>query len=69
MEEKYISLFMNVEIYNDWKRTNRPAVTPYTGLQIPRRLLYSLDERAANPNIPAPSQQPVRNANDPGDTY
>lgn len=69
LEEKYISLFMNIEVFNDWKRTNRPAVTPYTGGQIPRRLLYSLNERATNPNIPAPSQQPVRNTNDPGDNY
>lgn len=69
MEEKFISLFMNIEVYNDWKRTNRPAVTPYASRQIPRRLLYSSSERAANPNIPAPSQQPIRNANDPGDNY
>lgn len=69
MEEKFIALFMNVEVYNDWKRTNHPAVTPYASLQIPRRLLYSLNERATNPNIPDPSQQPVRNDNDPGDNY
>ena len=69
MEEKYISLFMNTEVYNDWKRSNRPFVTPYAGRQIPRRLLYSSNERATNSNIPAPSQQPIRNSNDPGDTY
>jgi hypothetical protein len=69
MEEKYIALFMNIEVYNDWKRTNRPVLTPYAGSQIPHRLLYSNSERLANPNIPAPSQQPLRNANDPGDTY
>lgn len=69
MEEKYIALFMNIEVYNDWKRTNRPVLVPFTGSQIPHRLLYSNSERLANPNIPAPSQQPLRNANDPGDTY
>lgn len=69
MEEKYIALFMNIEVFNDWKRTNRPVLTPYAGGQIPRRLLYSINERATNPNIPAPSQQPLRNTNDPGDTY
>lgn len=69
MEEKYIALFMNIEAYNDWKRTNRQALTPYTGGQIPRRLLYGDGERTTNPNIPAPSQQPVRNANDPVDNY
>lgn len=69
MEEKYISLFMNIESYNDWKRTNRQPLVPYTGAQIPRRLLYSNGERNANPNIPTPSAQPARNANDPGDNY
>lgn len=69
MEEKYIALFMNIEVYNDWKRSNRPVVTPYGGGQIPRRLLYSQGERTTNSNIPAPSQQPVRNTNDPGNNY
>ncbi|MBU0473063.1 MAG: SusD/RagB family nutrient-binding outer membrane lipoprotein [Bacteroidetes bacterium] len=69
MQEKYIALFMNVEIYNDWKRTNRPFVTPYSGGQIPRRLLYSSNERASNPFILAPSLQPLRNNNDPNDNY
>ena len=69
MTEKYISGFMNPEIYNDWKRTNIPAVVPYPGKSIPRRLYYSSDERNANPNIPPPSQQPLRNENDPGDSY
>ncbi len=69
MQEKYIALFMNIEAYNDWKRTNREALAPYTGGQIPRRLLYGDGERIANPNIPTPSQQPARNANDPGNTY
>jgi hypothetical protein len=69
MQEKYIALFLNIEAYNDWKRTNRPAITPYAGAQIPRRLLYGDGERITNPNIPTPSQQPARNANDPGDSY
>jgi hypothetical protein len=69
MTEKYISGFMNPESYNDWKRTNLPAVIPYNGKSIPRRLYYSSDERNANPNIPPPSQQPLRNENDPGDNY
>ena len=67
MEEKYIALFLNIEVWNDWKRTNRPVLTDAS--RIPRRLLYSLDERNANSNIPAPSAQPQRNDNDPGDTY
>ncbi len=69
MQEKYIALFMNIEAYNDWKRTNRQVLTPFTGGQIPRRLLYGDGERTTNPNIPTPSLQPARNANDPGDSY
>jgi hypothetical protein len=69
MMEKYISNFMNPETYNDWKRTNLPVLATYNGKAIPRRFYYSTEERNANPNIPAPSQQPLRNENDPGDNY
>jgi hypothetical protein len=69
MEEKYIALFLNTEIYNDWKRTNLPVLVPAGGgdplIKIPRRLYYSPDERNANPNIPSTSAQPIRNTNDP----
>ncbi|HED10858.1 MAG TPA: SusD/RagB family nutrient-binding outer membrane lipoprotein [Caldithrix abyssi] len=68
-EEKYVALFLNMEVYNDWKRTGYPEsssdFSSYSGLPIPRRLLYGSGERNANPNIPAPSQQPARNENDP----
>ncbi|MEJ2613519.1 MAG: SusD/RagB family nutrient-binding outer membrane lipoprotein [Ignavibacteriaceae bacterium] len=69
MMEKYISNFMNPETYNDWKRTNLPVLITYNGKAIPRRFYYSTEERNANPNIPLPSQQPLRNENDPGDNY
>ena len=69
MNEKFIALFLNIEIYNDWKRTNLPVLVPYGGgdplIKIPRRYYYSPDERNANPNIPTTSQQPLRNDNDP----
>jgi hypothetical protein len=68
-EEMYIALFQNIEAWQLWKRTNLPAFVPYLGGDIPRRLFYSDDERNANPNILEPNQQPVRNANDPGDVY
>jgi hypothetical protein len=55
MTEKYIALFQNIEVWSDYKRTCIPALTPAGGAaQIPGRLLYSQDERNANPNIPAP---------------
>lgn len=68
LEEKYIALFQNIEAYNDYKRTCYPNITPasnaYNG-NVPARLFYSSNERSANPNIPSPSTQPRRNANDP----
>jgi starch-binding outer membrane protein, SusD/RagB family len=68
MTEKYIVLFQNVETWNDYKRTCIPNLTPVNNTQggvIPGRILYPLQERQTNPNVPAPSQQPARNWNDP----
>jgi hypothetical protein len=68
-EEKYIAMFLNIEAYNDWKRTKRPILVPFGGgdpeTSIPHRIPYSDNERQTNPNIPPPAQQPLRNANDP----
>lgn len=64
--EKYIQLFQTIEVYNDWRRTCTPNITPALGAsEIPRRFLYPASERNANPNIPPPDQQPKRNDNDP----
>jgi hypothetical protein len=64
MTEKYIALFQNMEVWNDYKRTCLPALTPASGAsQIPVRLVYPLSERTANPSIPGPG--PARNWNDP----
>lgn len=65
MTEKYISLFQNIEVWNDYKRTCIPAITPADAGGVPGRLFYGTGERNANPNVPAPSAQPDRNANDP----
>jgi hypothetical protein len=68
MTEKYIVLFQNIETWNDYKRTCIPSLTPINntaGGVIPGRLLYPLQERQTNPNIPLPGQQPARNWNDP----
>jgi len=67
MTEKYIALFQNTEVWNDWKRTCLPALTPAAGAigGIPGRLLYAQSERNTNPNVPLPSDQPARNWNDP----
>ena len=67
MTEKYIALFQNIEVWNDWKRTCLPALTPAAGTVggIPARLLYAQSERNTNTNVPLPSDQPARNWNDP----
>ncbi len=65
MTQKYIALFLNREIWNDYKRTCRPAITTYQGQQIPGRLFYDNAERQTNRNIPEATSQPARNANDP----
>jgi hypothetical protein len=51
MTEKYLALFQNIEIWNDWKRTGIPLMINQA--QIPHRLTYPLSEREANKNIPA----------------
>jgi starch-binding outer membrane protein, SusD/RagB family len=68
LEEKYVSLFQNTEVWNDYRRTCYPNLVPATGNFVPARLVYGTDERRANPNIPSPSQQPRRNQDDPPTT-
>ncbi len=69
MEEKYISLFQNLEVWNDWKRTCIPALRPALGeTAIPGRLYYGQTEEQTNPNTPPSEDQnlfTVRNWNDP----
>jgi hypothetical protein len=63
LQEKYIALFQSPEVWNDYKRTCYPNLTPVSQAQggnIPPRYLY--DERGVNPNIPP---DPTRNWNDP----
>ena len=64
-EEKYVSLFQNTEVWNDYRRTCYPNLAPASGNFIPARLVYGTDERRANSNVPSPSQQPRRNQLDP----
>jgi hypothetical protein len=63
MQEKYITLFQNVETWNDYKRTCLPALVPANGaVALPARMLYTNAERQTNPNVPA---DPLTNWNDP----
>ncbi len=81
IEEKYVSLFLNPEVWNDYKRTCFPSLAPAPGTTtpgtaprgtpIPGRLPYGLSEINANPNTPATSSTGVtitttsQNPNDP----
>ena len=66
LTEKYIALFQNLEVWNDYKRTCFPNLTPTAaGQKIPARLPYDASERQTNTSIPGPQAQPTRNDNDP----
>lgn len=78
IEEKYVTLFQNFELWNDYKRTCLPAVTPTFAVSdfgnlIPRRAFYGEREDLNNLNIPeastqlgpgGPNQPNFRNDND-----
>jgi len=61
MTEKYIALFQNVEVWNDYKRTCIPALTAFPssafGNDVPGRLYYGSGEEASNPNTPSSTEQ------------
>jgi hypothetical protein len=69
MNEKYIALFENPEVWNDFKRTCLPVLKPAKGKsRVPGRLMYGQTEEQTNSNTPSSSSQnlfTVRNANDP----
>ena len=69
MTEKYIALFQNIEVWNDYKRTCLPALTPALGRTVvPGRIPYGYTELQTNPNAeedPGPTLVTGRNANDP----
>ncbi|HEY3370502.1 MAG TPA: SusD/RagB family nutrient-binding outer membrane lipoprotein [Prolixibacteraceae bacterium] len=51
MDQKYLSSFLSIETWTDWRRTGFPVLKVATGAvinQIPRRLLYPLDDRLYN---------------------
>ena len=60
MEEKYVTLFLNPEVWNDYKRTCLPALAPAPPANsttpgtspIPGRIPYGQTEINANPNTP-----------------
>lgn len=51
MNQKYLSSFLSIETWTDWRRTGFPTLQIATGAvinEIPRRLLYPLDDRLYN---------------------
>ena len=79
MIEKYVTLFQNIEAWNDYRRMcipalvadTLPSVNPQFRHKIPGRLFYSGSEGNVNPHIPDPSTQistnGFRNPNDTAD--
>jgi hypothetical protein len=74
MEQKFVGVFLNLEVWNDFKRTCTPArdadptnraTPPYVNGEIPGRFIYGQTERQTNENIPPASAQSSRNDNDP----
>jgi hypothetical protein len=70
MEEKYVALFQNVEVWSDYRRTCLPVLDPAgAAMEIPGRVYYGQAEENANPNTPTVTQQDAtnggRNPNDP----
>jgi hypothetical protein len=57
MHQKYTALFLNMETWNDYKRTCLPDITPRVEGGVPARLFYGLTERQTNTKIPEPAAQ------------
>jgi hypothetical protein len=73
MEEKYIDLFLNPEVWSDFKRTCLPYLAPAPdkpdapapGTQFVRRVPYGLNEINTNPNVPTGLTPFTPNYDDP----
>jgi hypothetical protein len=48
IEEKYIALYGNPEVFTDWRRTGFPTLIPTKGAELPRRFLYPDSEEQYN---------------------
>ena len=52
--QAYLGLYLNPEAWATWRRTSSPALTPVTGANVPRRLLYPQTEYSYNKDhVPA----------------
>jgi len=53
MTQKYMSMYMEPEAFNDYRRHELPALTPNAGSVIPNRFPYPEEEILYNTNTPA----------------
>ena len=53
MTQKYIAMFLQPEVYSDWRRTGFPTLSPVSGTAIPVRWNYPATELLFNTNAPA----------------
>ncbi len=71
MVEKWVAMFQNIDVYNDWRRTCYPRLipggpsSPTPAARVPGRYVYGQTERQQNPNFSAlqPENQPADNWN------
>ncbi len=61
LTQKYIAMFLQPEVYSDWRRTGIPALTPTNGSVIPVRWDYSSTEYLFNTNSPAETEVSIYN--------
>lgn len=69
IEEKYLALFLNPQVWSDYRRTAFPIISTQwysMGNPMPRRFPYPNSEIEMNPHITAKGQN-TRNENDPYD--
>lgn len=50
--QKHIALWTEPEVFNDWRRTGIPVLTPNSGTTVPVRMPYSVQEILFNTNTP-----------------
>jgi len=52
LQQKYIAMFLQPEVYSDYRRTNVPNLSPVSGTNVPVRWDYSSNEYLFNTNSP-----------------
>ncbi|MFT4566468.1 MAG: hypothetical protein ACI9FN_001424 [Saprospiraceae bacterium] len=61
MTQKYIGLYLQPEVYNDYRRTNIPNLSPVSGSNVPVRWPIAQTEELFNANAPAPGSIDIYN--------